>query len=128
MINTAVLGLGSNIRAKENIEEARKIIAEKFIILKESSFIFTDPVGLKEQPPFLNGTILITTHLDYLEVLRMAKNIEDTLGRIRSDDKFGPRTIDIDLIVWNDTIIDEDFYERDFLKQTTLEVLPELKF
>jgi 2-amino-4-hydroxy-6-hydroxymethyldihydropteridine diphosphokinase len=48
--------------------------------------------------------------------------MEDILGRNRSRPKFGPREIDLDILVWNDEIVDEDYYHRDFLQQLVSEI------
>jgi len=54
--------------------------------------------------------------------------IEDQLGRIRNTEIIQTRSIDLDIIVWNEKVVDEDFYSRDFLRKAVLELLPELKY
>ncbi len=51
------------------------------------------------------------------EVVAKLKGMEDDMGRDRSRPKFGPREIDLDVIIWNQNVVDEDYYERDFLGQ-----------
>ena len=53
------------------------------------------------------------------------KQVEDQLGRKRIE-KFGPRTIDLDIVVWNDKIVDADVYERDFLRNAIQQIFPEI--
>ena len=50
------------------------------------------------------------------------------MGRNRSHDQHGPRTIDLDIVIWNEDIIDQDFYERNYLKESVLELIPNLNY
>lgn len=77
-------------------------------------------------PDFVNGTRLIETTATQEELNDVLKTIEKACGRIKSDNTFGPRTIDLDVAVWNDQIIDPDVHERDFLKQAIRQILPHL--
>ena len=128
MSHTAVIGLGSNINPQTNIAEAKKILGQKYTILAESQFVVTKPIGTTTQPDFINGAVLIKTALAQERVKKDLKNIEISLGRRHETDKFGPRTIDLDIVVWNNQVMDQDFYQRDFLKQSTLELIPNLKY
>jgi 2-amino-4-hydroxy-6-hydroxymethyldihydropteridine diphosphokinase len=56
------------------------------------------------------------------ELTRYLKKLEDRLGRDRTLPKFGPRVIDLDVIVWNSEIVDDDYYKRDFVKKTVDEL------
>jgi 2-amino-4-hydroxy-6-hydroxymethyldihydropteridine diphosphokinase len=85
-------------------------------VVSISSFLETKPIGITKQPDFLNGAVKIHTLYPFEELNRLLKNIEDELGRDRTAPKFGPRTMDLDIVVWNDKIIDPDYYTRDFLK------------
>ena len=58
--------------------------------------------------------------------MKIHYTLESQLGRVRSADRYAPRPIDLDIIVWNDEIIDEDVHERDFLSRSIQEVLPNL--
>jgi len=49
------------------------------------------------------------------------------MGRDRSLPKFGPRTIDLDILIWNKKVVDEDYYKRDFLRKGVEEIIPDLK-
>ncbi len=128
MINQAVVGLGSNIEPSKNIPEAKKIIAQKQKVIAESKFVVTKPIGSTTQPDFLNGALLIETSLSLEDLKTDLKNIERQLGRHKQADKYAPRTIDLDIVVWNQTVIDHDFYERSFLKTAVLELIPNLKY
>lgn len=77
------------------------------------------------QPDFINTGCLLHTQLEQDELLKQLKQIEECLGRkpFNSDE---PRTIDLDLAVWEGTIVDADVYSRDFLQAIVIELLPEL--
>jgi len=125
-MNTTVIGVGSNINPSQNIQLARQRINVHHKILKESQFIQTKPVGFSDQPDFTNGVILIVTHMELNDLKDWLKSIEKELGRKRSPNKFGPRTIDLDVLIWNDKIIDEDVYLRDFLKDAIRQICPNI--
>ena len=126
-MNTVVVALGSNIAPKENIPKAKEILANQYKLLAESGFITTKPFGDVQQPDFLNGAVLLQTSLSLDQLKSGLKKIEGSLGRGPLNRK-GPRTIDLDIVIWNDKIIDPDFYERDYLKQAALELMPNLKY
>jgi 2-amino-4-hydroxy-6-hydroxymethyldihydropteridine diphosphokinase len=123
MINTAIIGIGSNINAEENISKMLEVLAKKVEILKVSSLLKTKPIGIENQPEFTNGAVKIQTGLNKEELNRLLKSVEDQLGRDRSVPKFGPRTIDLDIVVWNGEIVDEDYYTRDFLQKSVQEII-----
>jgi 2-amino-4-hydroxy-6-hydroxymethyldihydropteridine diphosphokinase len=128
MINRAVIGIGSNISPQENIAKALEILKSKFLIVNQSEFVKTKPIGRPEQNDFLNGAILVETHLDAYELRALLKQMEAEIGRQKDKDPFAARVIDLDLVVYNGRILDEDFYARNFLKKATLEVLPDLRY
>lgn len=126
--NIVLIGLGSNLDPEENIAKAKGLLGRCGHIIRESALVRTAPLGITNQPDFLNGTLILQTELS-LEALKSAlKGIEDQLGRKRKSPKSGPRTIDLDIVVWNNKLIDKDFYSRDFLKKLTLELLPDLPY
>ena len=127
-MNSAIIGLGSNIDAPQNILKAKTVLAEQFEIMKESVFVTTKSVGYPQQANFINGAVLLKTSLDLSQVKKALKIIESQLGRRPSPDKFGPRIIDLDIIVWNDQVIDQDFYYREYLRKSILELLPDLEY
>ena len=125
-MNIAIVGLGSNIDPENNIAKARKILATEQVLLKESSFLRTSPIDRPEQNSFINGVCMVQTSLNQQQFEEWLKDIEKGLGRVRNQDKFAPRTIDLDIVVWNSRIVDRDLYTREFLKKAVLEVMPEL--
>lgn len=125
-MNTAVIGVGSNIAPEENIPKARLQLAQRFKVLKESSFVRTKPVGQTNQADFVNGVILIEVREGYDETRAILKTIEQEMGRVRSENKYEPRVIDFDIIIWNGKVVDPDFYSRDFLRASVSEILPDI--
>ena len=126
-MNQAIIAVGSNIDPDKNIRTALDEIRINLALQAESSFIRTKPIGNIEQPDFLNGALLVETKKHYSELKNWLKQVENKLGRNRNDDKYGPRTIDLDIVVWNNDIVDNDVYEREFLKKAVFELLPDLK-
>lgn len=124
--NRAVIGLGSNINPEENIHKAKEEIASVLKLVKSSSFVETEPVGFKEQDKFLNGALLIETDMDIRGLKSWLKSLEVKLGRAKTDNRDGPRTIDLDILVWNGKVVDQEVYEREFLRESIKEILPEL--
>ncbi len=120
---TAVIAIGSNIDAVCNIDRAMRILRNRFDVRNYAGPIQTTPVGLTDQPDFFNAAVLVKTNLDQAALVHYLKAIEDEMGRDRSRPRFGPREIDLDLVVWNGNIVDNDYYERDFLKRLVDEVL-----
>ncbi|HKK81979.1 MAG TPA: 2-amino-4-hydroxy-6-hydroxymethyldihydropteridine diphosphokinase, partial [Prolixibacteraceae bacterium] len=107
-MNTCIIEMGSNIDPEANFEKALSFLKSDMHVEAVSNFITTKPLGIKEQDDFLNGAVKITTELNKKELNAYFKDIEDRLKRDRSLPKYGPRTIDLDIIVWNGTIIDND--------------------
>ncbi|MCA9392801.1 MAG: 2-amino-4-hydroxy-6-hydroxymethyldihydropteridine diphosphokinase [Candidatus Omnitrophica bacterium] len=128
MSNTSVIGLGSNIDPEKNIAAARALLKQEFQVLGESRFVQTAPVGYIDQDDFINGAVHIETDLPLADLSSRLKQLEERLGRQRSVIKHGPRTIDLDVVVFNGQIIDNDFYERDFLRDSVLELIPKLVY
>ena len=92
-------------------------------MLARSHIIRTKPLGLLEQPDFLNGAVMIETDLSFSDLQCYLKALEQRLGRVHLPDKNGPRTIDLDVVVWNDTVVNDDYYERDFLANLVAELM-----
>jgi len=126
-MNRAVISVGSNIVPEKNIKAARDILAHEQVFIKESSFITTRPVAPAEGDDYLNGAFLIETALDMAALGRYLKKIEKRLGRVRGRDRFAPRTMDLDIIVYNGEIVDEDYFRYDFVKKAVDELMPSLK-
>ena len=127
MPHEVVIGLGSNIDPEANLEQAVLELKSRFKVSKRSKWIRTKPIGIQDQPDFYNGALLLETELEQQSLKKELKRIEDILGRDRSLPKFGPRTIDLDILIWNKKVVDEDYYERDFLRKGVEEIIPDLE-
>lgn len=109
MKNKVYLSLGSNIGNRQKyIENAIELIGktEGIKILKKSGLYETSPVGYVEQNLFLNTVIKIETDFSAREILKIINKIENELDRKR-EIRWGPRTIDIDILIFSDKKIDE---------------------
>ena len=122
-MNEVIIGIGSNLDAENNIRRVLEILADKFELVKVSEFVKTKPIGITEQPDFTNGAAKIRTILNHNILENILKQIEDQMGRNRTVPKFGPRCIDLDIVVWNGEIVDDDYYTRDFLKKSVQEII-----
>ena len=108
-MNQAIIAVGSNIDPDTNIAKAREILARDFEVIAETDFVSTKPVGYTQQPDFLNGAVFVRTDLKLEPLRQHLKQIEDTLGRRRGVLTFGPRTVDLDIVVWNGKLLAPDF-------------------
>ncbi len=117
-LHECIIGLGSNIDPEKNIRSAIELIGCDFEVLSVSELLRTSPIGITDQPEFLNGALKARVDVDLERLKTYLKGIEDMLLRDRSLPKFGPRTIDLDVVVWDGEIVDPDYYRRDFLKKT----------
>jgi 2-amino-4-hydroxy-6-hydroxymethyldihydropteridine diphosphokinase len=121
-MNTVIIGIGSNIDADSNITRMLEILNEQVEVVKISTMLKTKPIGIENQPDYTNGAVKIMTDLNQKDLTILLKAIEDELGRDRTVAKFGPRCIDLDIVVWNGEIVDTDYYTRDFLQKSVLEL------
>ena len=125
-MNTAIIAVDSNIQPEENIRLVKEIIAKEMELLAESTWLWTKPIGFTDQPDFLNGAILVRTELRLEDLKDWLTAIEERLGRVRTKNRYGPRTMDLDIAVWNGRVLDDEVYHRDFLKSAIKELLPDL--
>lgn len=105
--NRVFVALGSNIEPERNIREAIRLLASRCRLLAVSPVYQTKPVGKTDQADFLNAAALIETELGSAELkAQVLQEIERALGRVRSADKNAPRTIDLDITLFNDEVFD----------------------
>ncbi len=106
MRNKAYLSLGTNINPERNIKAAISMLSRMTEVVAISSVWETKPVGRVDQPLFLNAAMIVKTELDAQQLKEQVINpIEKKLGRVRQLDKNAPRTIDIDIMLFNQQII-----------------------
>ena len=131
-MNLAYILIGSNIHPKLNYPKALRRLRAIGTVIGMSSVYETAPIGDKAQEPFYNGAILLETELDAHALKRALRIIEKQLGRVRTANLNAPRTIDLDIVLFNHaTIRDADFHipdplilKRPFLAQVLAEITP----
>lgn len=129
------LGLGSNLGDKAGyLRAALERIGEFAEVRRVSSFYETEPVGYADQDRFLNAAAEVRTALGPREFLLRLQEIEHALGRERRM-KNGPRTIDLDILLWDDLVMDEPglevphprMSERRFVLEPLSEIAPDVR-
>lgn len=110
-MSRAYVGLGANLGDREaTIRRAVELLgAEPGIeVVAVSTLRETDPVGHADQPSFLNGAVAVETELEPRVLLDRLLAVERELGRVRDEGlRYGPRTIDLDLLLYGDRVLDE---------------------
>jgi 2-amino-4-hydroxy-6-hydroxymethyldihydropteridine diphosphokinase len=135
-VTLAYVGLGANLGPREiTLLRAVDLLAETdgVEVLAVSQLRETEPVGVVDQPLFLNGAVAVDTSLSPQDLLDRLLEIERGLGRVR-DVRWGPRVIDLDLLVYGDRQVDEPglhvphprLRERRFALEPLAELNPEL--
>ena len=134
-MSQAFVSVGSNIEPEENVSRAIKLLARQVSITGLSTVYITEPVGRPEQAPYYNCVVEIDTPLAPLELKNtVLRRIEGELGRVRGEDKFAPRAIDLDLILYGDVVMktgdlvlpDPEIRNRPFLAGPLFELAPNL--
>ena len=134
MNNTAYIALGSNIGDRAAYIHAALDGMNSYLAVEETSHLYeTDPMLVTDQPLFLNAVCKVTTGLTPPDLLRALKLTEDQLERVKTI-RYGPRTIDLDILFYNDAIVDTPdltiphirIPERDFVLAPMLDLAPEL--
>src|SRR2546421_5635676 len=131
----AYLGLGSNVGDRErSLAEARRLLGERGArVLRASAVRETEPVGVAEQPRFLNQVVEVAWEGSARELLGVGKAVEAAVGRTPTY-RWGPREIDVDVLLFGDeSISDPDLviphpglWERDFVLAPLGELRPDL--
>lgn len=124
----AYLILGSNINPDENIPKALKYLRDSFTLKQVSSTWRTRSIGT-EAPDFYNTAAEIETDLDaYLLKEQCLCHIEEVMGRVRLPDKNAPRTIDIDIVIFNNEVLDTSIFNMEHLALPLADLLPLLRY
>jgi 2-amino-4-hydroxy-6-hydroxymethyldihydropteridine diphosphokinase len=131
-MTVAYVGLGSNLGDREaTIRDAAELIGAQRL----STIIETEPWGYTQQPMFLNAVAEIDTPLTARQLLTHLLDVERRLGRERVGPTWGPRTIDLDLLLYGDATIDEPglqvphprIAEREFVLRPLAQLAPALE-
>jgi 2-amino-4-hydroxy-6-hydroxymethyldihydropteridine diphosphokinase len=119
------LSLGSNIDAEKNLPKAVEMLRKAGSIESVSSVWESESVGF-DGPNFLNACILLLSPLQPVEFKEtIIRPIEAELGRIRHADKNAPRTIDIDIVLFDETPLNTEFWDHAFVAVPLAELIPE---
>jgi 2-amino-4-hydroxy-6-hydroxymethyldihydropteridine diphosphokinase len=106
-VNRVFLTLGSNINKEQNLPSAVQMLRDRVLVRAASSVYETEPRGTLDQPTFFNAAVLIETDLGPVAIKKnVIDEVEAALGRQRQADKNAPRTIDIDIALFNDEILE----------------------
>ena len=133
----AYIGLGANLGDRETtIERAVRLLDDVggVEVVAVSTLRETEPWGPVEQPPYLNGAAAVETALAPRALLEVLLDVERRLGRVRDGERYGPRTIDLDLLLFGDLELDETgltlphphLHERRFVLEPLAEIAPAL--
>ena len=131
----AFISVASNIDPAENVRRALRLLSREVRIVAVSTFYRTRPLGRPEQDDFYNGVLEVQTGVPPAELKHaVLRRIEEQLGRERTEDKYGPRTVDLDVLLYDELVMDTDdlvlpdpdIPHRPFLAIPLHELAPEL--
>lgn len=131
------IGIGSNLedpltRVKQAIKQLMTLKQSKLISC--SSLYASKPMGPDDQPDYINAVVSIKTQLSAIDLLDELQQLETGHGRIRTGQRWGPRTLDLDILLYGEKIINSDrlvvphpgLHERAFVLYPLHEISPEL--
>jgi 2-amino-4-hydroxy-6-hydroxymethyldihydropteridine diphosphokinase len=130
------LGLGANVGDRQaNLRMALQRLQTLARLEEVSSLYETEPVGVSEQPSFFNAVCRVSTGLEPQALLRFLKNLEGEIGRRPGGQKWGPRPIDLDILLYDDRVVDVPelrvphprLAERAFVLVPLCELAPKLR-
>ena len=135
----AYIAIGSNLASPlEQVNAAVQALGEipQSHIVAVSSFYRTPPLGPQDQPDYLNAAVVLETALDAETLLDNTQRIELQQGRVRKAERWGPRTLDLDIMLFGDDVINSprltvphyDMKNRGFMLWPLFEIAPELRF
>ena len=133
----AYVGIGANLGPREEtLRRAVELLggADGVEVVAVSELRETDPVGVVDQPPFVNGAVSVETMHSPRALLDLLLEIERSLGRVRGE-RWGPRVVDLDLLVYGNEVVDEPglrvphprLHERRFALEPLADLNPELE-
>ena len=133
-----VIGLGGNLDAPaDRVRRAREALAghEDIQEVAFSNLYKSRPLGPKDQPDYVNAVMAIETRLEPLPLLDLLQSIESLEGRVRLGERWGPRTLDLDLLIYGDQVIQHPrllvphpgLAVREFVLHPLAEILPDLE-
>jgi len=136
-MNRVYIAVGSNLsdpvqQAKQAIDALKKLPDSQFI--QASSLYSSKPMGPEDQPDYINAVVQIETKLSPTELLDQTQRIELEHGRVRKDERWGPRTLDLDILLYGEEIIETErltvphygMKTREFVLYPLAEITPNL--
>jgi 2-amino-4-hydroxy-6-hydroxymethyldihydropteridine diphosphokinase len=127
------VAVGSNLDPEENVTRALRLLETEVGIRGVSTFYRTPALGRPEDPPYVNGVIEVGDSLGPRELKQLLRRVEEVLGRERVADRYAPRSMDLDLLIYGDqesssgvTLPHPDIRERPFVAFPLLELAPDL--
>ena len=135
----AYIAIGSNLASPlEQVNAAVEALGEipQSRIVAVSSFYRTPPLGPQDQPDYLNAAVVLETELGPEALLDNTQRIELQQGRVRKAERWGPRTLDLDIMLFGDALINSerltvphyDMKNRGFMLWPLFEIAPDLHF
>lgn len=132
------IGLGSNLDGPEEQIRRARVAIRQINDVKEldfSSLYYSPPMGLQDQPEYVNAVMSVETELAPLDLLKHLQDIENFQGRVRKADRWSARTLDLDLLLYADQKIDTPdlivphygIAERSFVLYPLYEIAPDLE-
>lgn len=134
---TAYIGLGSNLENPEQqIKNAVKAIKaiENAVMSNISDLYYSRPMGPQDQPDYMNSVAQLDTSLSAIDLLDALQKIENQAGRVRKDNRWGPRILDLDILLYGNKVINSErlivphygLKEREFVLIPLNEIAPKL--
>ncbi|CAH0538706.1 2-amino-4-hydroxy-6-hydroxymethyldihydropteridine diphosphokinase [Vibrio marisflavi] len=134
---TSYIAIGSNLadpvaQATQAIEALKRLPRSVFV--KASMLYSSTPMGPQDQPDYINAVVEIATELNPLDLLDQTQKIENEHGRVRKSERWGPRTLDLDIILYGDQKVNSErltiphygMKEREFVLYPLAEIAPDL--
>lgn len=129
------IATGSNIEAETSLTKGLTLLASRTRLLRISTHYRSAPLGDRKQPEYINGIWHGRTDMKPLKLKQTLRQIETACGRVRSGDSFASRTLDLDLILYDDLVLsgpelvlpDPQIKERAFIYIPLLELEPEIR-
>jgi 2-amino-4-hydroxy-6-hydroxymethyldihydropteridine diphosphokinase len=134
---TVFIAVGSNLgdpvsQANVAIDALKQLPKSQFV--QTSSLYSSTPMGPQDQPDYINAVVELTTKLTPLELLDCTQRIELEQGRVRKEERWGPRTLDLDILLYGNEVMDSErltvphygMKEREFVLYPLAEIAPNL--
>jgi len=134
-LQTIYLSVGANIDPEVNIPRGLRLLSRTLPLCGISTFYRTKAIDRPDQPDYLNGVVALKTDLPPGRLRDLLREVEHALGRVRTDDTFAARTLDLDILLFGDAVVsslglhipDPDILLRPFLAAGLLELAPDLQ-